>query len=91
MADEGIAEDDEVKAILDLTEAGYGQVALKGRTREGHRAEIKKGAFYDDKDKNLQSLERPKQLRVSFDTTHLSDRAIQKLVATTLRAFYGKQ
>lgn len=87
---EGIAVDDEVKAIIDLTEAGYGQLSLKGQTPEGHTAEIKKGQFYEDKTQNLRSLNRPKELRVSFDTEDMTDRAIQKAVATTLIAFYGK-
>jgi hypothetical protein len=86
---EGIEPDNEMKAIIDLTEAGYGQISLKGMTKEGHSAEIKKSPFYESMDKNLQSLRRPKELRVTIDTEELSDRQIQRAVATILRNFYG--
>ena len=61
---EGIKPDTEMKAIIDLTEAGYGQTALKGETAEGVKAEIRKSQFYEDKEQNLNSLERPKEMRI---------------------------
>ena len=42
---ESIKPDKEMKAIIDLTEAGYGQIALKGSTNEGVHAEIRKQPF----------------------------------------------
>ena len=60
---EGIKPDDEMKAIIDLTEAGYGQTAIKGETDDGVKAEIRKSPFYEDKEDNLESLERPKDMR----------------------------
>jgi hypothetical protein len=36
-----IKPDEEMLGILGLAEAGYGQVALKGKTPDGHVAQIK--------------------------------------------------
>jgi hypothetical protein len=87
--DKGLKPDDEMRAIVDLAEAGYGQMAIKGETPGGQQAEIKKSAFFDDKDKNLKSLEKPKQMRILVDTEDASDRAVQKRVASVIIDLYG--
>jgi hypothetical protein len=78
-----------MKAIVDLTEAGYGQIAIKGNTPEGVSAEIKKSQFFEDKDKNLNSLDRPKEMRVQISVEGLSETALKKRIAAILVGFYG--
>jgi hypothetical protein len=85
----GIKPDDDMQAILDLTEAGYGQIAIKGPTAGGQRAEIKKSQFFEDKDKNLKSLEKPKQMRILVETDGLSERKVQKAIASVIIDIYG--
>ena len=87
--DKGLRPDDEMKAIVDLAEAGYGQLAIKGKTSGGQQAEIKKSAFFEDKDKNLKSLEKPKQMRILVDTEDASERGVQKRVASVIIDLYG--
>lgn len=85
----GLKPDDEMEAIVDLAEAGYGQMAIKGRTPGGQQAEIKKSAFFEDKEKNLKSLEKPKQMRILVETEDMSPRGIQKQVASVIVDIYG--
>jgi hypothetical protein len=85
----GIKSDEEMQGILDLTEAGYGQVAIKGEI-DGRTAQIKKSTFYEDTDLNLRSLNRPKEMRVMIDRDHMSERAVFREVAQVLVKFYGK-
>jgi hypothetical protein len=87
--DKGLKPDDEMRAIVDLAEAGYGQLAIKGLTQGGQQAEIKKSAFFDDKDKNLKSLEKPKQMRILVETEDASERAVQKRIASVIIDLYG--
>ena len=84
-----IKPDDEMKGIIDLTEAGYGQIAIKGETDDGVIAEIRKSQFFEDKDKNLNSLERPRDMRVRIDAEGMSETAVKKRIAATLVDFYG--
>jgi hypothetical protein len=90
-ADDGksIKPDDEMKGIIDLTEAGYGQIAIKGSTDEGVQAEIRKLPFSEDKGKNLNSLDQPREMRVKIDAEGLSDTALKKRIAAILVEFYG--
>jgi hypothetical protein len=85
----GLKADDDMSAIVQLSEAGYGQIAIKGFTPLGQQVEIKKSAFSDDKDKNLKSLDKPRQMRILIDTDGLSDRKIQKAVAALIMELHG--
>ncbi len=85
---EGLKADDEMQGILDLTEAGYGQIAIKGETG-GHTAQIKKSTFYEDTNQNLNSLNRPKEMRVMIGDTDMTEKAVFKQVAEVLVKFYG--
>jgi hypothetical protein len=77
-----------MKGILDLTEAGYGQVAIKGET-DGHTAQIKKSTFYQDTHQNLNSLNRPKEMRVMIGDPDMTEKAVFKEAAEVLIKFYG--
>lgn len=85
----GIKPDGEMKGIIDLAEAGYGQVALKGVTPDGHEAHIKKPPFYPDADKNLASQHKPREMRVYVEADDDSDSALYDAAARALIEFYG--
>ena len=87
--DKGLKPDDDMSAIVELSEAGYGQIAIKGRTPKGQQVEIKKSAFSEDKDKNLKSLEKPRQMRILVDTEGLSDRKVQKIISAIITELHG--
>lgn len=86
---DSIKPDAEMRGIIDLTDHGYGQIALKGET-EGVQAEIKKQPFSEDKNKNINSLEQPREMRIKIDAEGLSETALKKRIAATLVGFYGK-
>jgi hypothetical protein len=80
--DGGIKSDQEMKAIVELSEAGYGQLAIQGNSK-GYSAQIKKSQFFDDKDRNVRSMNRPREMRVSVD---ISDRDSERAMFRRPRA-----
>lgn len=87
---QGIQPDNEMKAILGLSEAGYGQVAIKGVTPDGHTAQIKKPQFHFDAEKNIAAQEKPRQMRVYIEAEGEDEEQLFAATAKALIGFYGR-
>jgi hypothetical protein len=85
MADEGF-----IAAATGLVEAGYGQVAVAGRTEDGLDAEIKKPRFDPDVQKNERIQEKPRELRVFVDDEDLDEDSVMRTAARALIRFHDQ-
>jgi hypothetical protein len=81
------AEDGHIASVVELSEAGYGQFAVKGVTGEGHVAQIKRPKFEDERTKNQQRQLEPRELRVIV-TVEGDDVAAAKIIVKSLVNFY---
>jgi len=80
--------DDEMTGIIDLAEAGYGQIGLKGEV-DGHDAQIKKPQYYHDPKHNIRAQDRPREMRVFIESDDDKDEAVFDAAAKALVNFYG--
>lgn len=76
-----------IQATTDLAGAGYGVLGFKGRTENGHLAQIKKPPFSLDKKENLKQQEKEHPLRIFFEAETEDDNLIAGIVAELVR-FY---
>lgn len=77
-----------IEAANDLVEAGYGQVAVAGHTKDGLEAEIKKPRFDPDVEKNEKIQEKPRELRVFVDDEDMNDEEVARTAASALIKFH---
>lgn len=85
MSDHGV-----IRPVVDLAEAGYAQIGVKGTTPEGYDAQIKRPQFFLEKDKNLKKQQQERELRVSVEEAELSDDERVATMGEILRTFYGE-
>ena len=83
MDDEGF-----IAAATGLVEAGYGQVAVAGHTKDGLDAEIKKPRFDSDVLKNEKIQEKPRELRVFVDDEDMNEDEVARTAARALIKFH---
>lgn len=83
MSDTGL-----IRAVTDLSEAGYGQYALAGYTEDGIRAEIKKPIYSEDRQKNETASDKPRELRVFINSDDIINAEIHSTVALSLIKFH---
>jgi len=85
MGDSGL-----IQAVADLVDAGYGQLALAGRTEDGLRAEIKKPKYSADRQQNEAASEKPRELRVWVEVdANTTDDDVVIIAAEALIKFYS--
>jgi len=77
-----------IAAVKELADDGYGQYAFKGKTEDGHSAQIKAPQFDDDRATNQKRQAEPRELRVIIDTDYDVDDAVLHHTVTALRKFY---
>lgn len=77
-----------IAAASDLVEAGYGQLAVAGHTKDGLDAEIKKPRYDPDVFKNERIQEKPRELRVFVDDEDLDDDEVLRMAARALMRFH---
>jgi hypothetical protein len=80
--------DGPIAAVKELADDGYGQYAFKGKTEDGHTAQIKAPQFDNDRATNQRRQAEPRELRVVIDTDYDVDDALLNHVVTALRKFY---
>lgn len=78
-----------IAAATGLVDAGYGQLSVSGRTKEGLEAEIKKPRFDSDVVKNEKIQEQPRELRIFVDDEGLSDEKVAETAANALIKFHA--
>jgi hypothetical protein len=77
-----------VGEAVGLTQEGYGQIAVKGRTPEGHEASLGKPGFSRDKEENRKRQGKPRSLKIYFELEG-SERQNNIMIAKALIEFYG--
>jgi hypothetical protein len=77
-----------VGEAVGLTSQGYGQITIKGKTPEGHEASFGKPVFSESRDENAKRQERPRSLRVYFETDG-NEEQLNAAVAKSLVDFYA--
>lgn len=86
------SEDGPIAAVRELSDAGYGQYALKGVTRDGHTAQIKQPKFEDTPEKNERRQAESRELRIILDADDdLHDDEVAREVIKALRDFYDRE
>ena len=78
-----------IDATSGLVNAGYGQMAVEGKTEDGLEAEIKKPRFDRDIEKNEKIQQKPRELRVYVEDEEQTDSEILSTAAEALLKFYG--
>lgn len=84
-------EDGIVGEAMGLSERGYGQVAVKGRTQQGREAAIGKPHFSPEKEKNMSRQAKPRLIKVYIDESGASERKRIGEVVKALVEFYGRK
>lgn len=82
------AADGHIASAVELADAGYGQYAFKGVTEDGHVAQVKQPPFEDERRKNQERQNEPRELRVLIDPGGTDDAATFASVADALIGFY---
>jgi hypothetical protein len=77
-----------IAAATGLVEAGYGQIAVAGHTKDGLEAEIKKPRFDPDVEKNEKIQEKPRELRVFVDDEDMNEDEVARTAARALMKFH---
>lgn len=74
----------------EMVDAGYGQNGFKGITPDGHVGHIPKPAFHMQKEKNFQEREKPRFVRIIFesDDDEIGEHARANEIAAALIRFY---
>ena len=83
------ADDGFVGEAVGLSEAGYGQISVKGRTSEGREAALGKPVFSTNREENQERQQKPRSLKVYFDLEG-KERIDNISIAKALIDFYGK-
>lgn len=78
-----------IAAAAGLVEAGYGQMSVSGRMKDGLDAEIKKPRFDADVVKNEKIQEKPRELRVFVEDEGLKEAQVNQTAARALIKFHG--
>jgi hypothetical protein len=88
--DETMADSNEgfLGAAREFSNAGYGQIGLKGHTPSGRMASIAKPKFSENRDKNLQHQQRSHTMKVYIPEQSNIKNEIKEM-ARSLVEFYG--
>lgn len=79
-----------IEETNELAKVGYGARGFRGRTPDGHIAQVKKPIFHDDRHKNLKEQAKEHFVRVAFDVKD-DDRPLINQISSALKGFYLRE